>query len=349
MADWEFRGKLTPGVGQGRGFTQLPWVQDAFIDLFGIDPWPGTLNLKLDQPTATASWAAVRSSTGVVMAGEGDACDARCYPVRLADRVPAVIVVPAVAGYPPDKVELVAAVPLRQQLGLVDGDELAVGGDKGRRLEAVIFDVDGTLVNSVDAYHIAAGRAAAALGYSVTRDIVRAALNDKKPFWELVVTDPAHRNPRTYAQLRQDTIKHWDDVLQEHVRILPDVITSLDQLRAAGVCLGIYTGSRGESFAPLQESGLMEYFEVVLTAADVREDKPHPEGVLKCLEIMGVAPGAAAYIGDTAPDMGAAHRAGTLAVGMLTGAGDSAQLSVAGAHRLVPDHGRLIEVLLPDR
>jgi len=92
----------------------------------------------------------------------------------------------------------------------------------------------------------------------------------------------------------------------------------------------------------------MEYFEVVLTAADVREDKPHPEGVLKCLQIMDIEPGAAAYVGDTAPDMGAGQRAGTLAVGLLTGAGDSAQLSVAGAHRLVPDHRRLIDVLLPD-
>jgi len=59
-----------------------------------------------------------------------------------------------------------------------------------------------------------------------------------------------------------------------------------------------------------------------------------------------VEPGAAAYIGDTAPDMGAGHRAGVLAVGLLTGAANSAQLSAAGAHRLVPDHGRLIEFLL---
>ncbi|MGI9331143.1 MAG: HAD-IA family hydrolase [Gammaproteobacteria bacterium] len=348
MYDWDFTGRLVQGMGQGQRFTQLAWVQKAFINLFGIEPSPGTLNLQLDRSTDRATWATVRVGPALLMPGQEDACDAQCYFVRLADRVPAVIVVPEVDGYPSDKVELVAAVPLRQLLDLADGDELTVAGDRRRRLEAVIFDVDGTLVNSVDAYHIAAGRAAAALGYSVTRDIVRIALNDKKPFWELVVTNPADRNPRTYAKLRQDTMKHWEDILDEHVSVLPDVATVLDQLQAAGVRLGIYTGSRGESFAPLQAAGLMEYFEVVLTAADVSEDKPDPEGVLKCLQIMGVEPAAAAYIGDTAPDMGAGQRAGVLAVGLLTGAGDSAQLSAAGAHRLVPDHARLSEILLPD-
>ena len=348
MAAWELIGNVTSGQGKGADFTRLAWVRGAFRERLGIEPWPGTLNLRLTDPGQLALWQARARALPIRIAGRDGACDARCAAVQVNGQLAAAIVMPQVQSYPADQVELVAAVPIRETLGLADGDPVTLSFGRERRLEAAIFDVDGTLVNSVDAYHIAAGRAAEPLGYAVTRETVREALNTQQPFWELVVTDPAHRNPSTYAELRRATMRHWEDVLTEHVQVFPAAAAALDRLQAAGIRLGIYTGSQGESFAPLQESGLLEYFEVVLTAADVQDAKPHPEGVLRCLEHMSIEPAAAAYIGDSAPDMGAGLRAGALAVGLLTGAGDSAQLSAAGAHRLAATHEELVHILLGD-
>ena len=74
--------------------------------------------------------------------------------------------------------------------------------------------------------------------------------------------------------------------------------------------------------------------------------KPHPEGILKCLEQLGVAPEAAIYVGDTPLDIQASRAAGVCAVGVLTGAGDSALLSTHEPDRLVASHAKLAGILL---
>lgn len=347
MEDWQISGRVATGVGQGSGFTSLDWVREAFVAAVGIEPFPGTLNLQLESDPALAVWARLSATPGIRIPGRQGACDASCYPVRVADSIPAAIVLPDVADYPSAQLELVAALPVREHLRLRDGDEVQVRNGRRGAVAAAIFDVDGTLINSVDAYHIAAGRAAAPLGYTVTHDMVRQALNSQQSFWDVVIQEPAERTAETIAALRRDTMRHWPDVLDEHVSVFDGLRATLEALRAGGLRLAIYTGSQGESFAPLERSGLLEFFEIVLTGADVEERKPHPEGVLRCLEALGVAPADAAYIGDSVPDMGASQAAGVRAVGVLTGAADSAALSAAGAHDLAADHAALVQILLP--
>ena len=346
MSDWQLTGRLVTGLGQGSGFTGLDWVREAFRAELGIELHPGTLNLVLDAAADLAEWERIKAGSGVVIPGQEGACDARCFPVQLAASCTAAIVLPDVPGYPNNQLELVAALPLRQHLQLDEGDPVQVASAVGAPLEAVIFDVDGTLVNSVDAYHIAAGRAAAPFGYEVTRDAVRQALNGQYKFWELIFPDPEELTDELIATLRRETMRHWEDVLDEHVTLLPGVADALAQLKSAGMRLAIFTGSRGESLAPLEAAGLLDMFEFVLTGADVANAKPDPEGVLQCLEVLEVPPAAAAYVGDSVPDMGAGLSAGTRAVGLLTGAADSAELSAAGAHRLAADHTTLVNILL---
>lgn len=345
--DWQLHGEVRRGRGEAAGFIRRAWVAGALRRDYGIEPWPGTLNLVVREPADRQALAGLQGAAGTRLpAGEPGACDARCYPVRLAGRCPAVVVVPEVAGYPADQLECVAAVDLRAHLGLADGDRLACGAaHRPGPPRAVIFDVDGTLVNSVDAYHVAAGRAAAPHGFSVSRAQVRAALNQRLGFWDLVLPPDRRSDAALLAELRTATRRHWPDVLASHVRVFPGLADTLAGLRRAGVALGIYTGSRGESFAPLEQAGLLAQFEVVVTAAEVTAPKPHPEGLQRCAEALGIAPAEAAYVGDAADDMAAALAAGMLAVGLLSGAGDSAGLSAAGAHRLAPDHRALPGIL----
>lgn len=347
MNNGTISGRITRGLGQGRGFTGLAWVREAFRACLGIDPYPGTLNLRLATESARRTWAALRNQGGIRIPGQAGACDARCYPVRVSDRYPAAVVVPEVPGYPADQLELVASLGLRDRLGLEEGDVVEVRVEAREPVAAVIFDVDGTLVNSVDAYHIAAGRAVEHLGYPVTREMVCQALNGQQNFWELVIPEASLRTDSMIAGLREATMRHWGDILDEHVQVFPGLPEALRQLRDRGVRLGIYTGSRGESMPPLEAAGLLQYFEVVLTAKDVDRAKPHPEGVLRCLEQLGVSAATAAYVGDSIQDMAAGQAAGARTIGMLTGAADSAMLSAAGAHRLAADHVALLEILLP--
>ncbi len=128
----EIRGRLASGIGQGRHFTQLAWAREQFAERLGIDPWPGTLNIVVDDPESMPVWVRLRRTPGIRMDNPSDGphdCDARCYPVLVEGRIGGAIVLPEVDGYPPAQIEVIAEVNLREALGIEDGDplRLAIG------------------------------------------------------------------------------------------------------------------------------------------------------------------------------------------------------------------------------
>ena len=346
-------GVVRTGLGQAAAFTTLPWVQQQVRRTLGMDTYPGTLNLVVGREEI-AEWGALSLQPGLPMAPERPGeCAARCYPVLacVPGRAPvtAGILVPEVPGYAPDQIEVLAAVPLRQLLRVADGDMVMLRTVPVPALRAALFDVDGTLVNSIAGYRLAAQRAVEPYGWSVSQEAVSAAMNFGEPFWDLVVPPESRGDLELIAKLRRDTLAHWPAILADSVLLYPETGAMLATLKAAGVRLGICTASHGESFLPLEQSGLLDLFDQVVTAKDVTHRKPDPEGLLLCLDRMGVAAAESAYIGDTVADVRASHAAGLYAVGMLTGAGDSALLSAAGAHRLLADLRYLPELLLGSR
>ncbi|MEO8223559.1 MAG: HAD-IA family hydrolase [Gammaproteobacteria bacterium] len=342
-------GRVRTGLGKGAGFTSMPWANRQFLHGLGIESFPGTLNLQVD-PAGLAAWQDLQAQPGLSLVPErASDCGARCYPVlALGPRqepVTAGIVLPAVPGYLPDQVEVLASVGLREMLQVRDGDLVTLQTVPVRNRRAVLFDVDGTLVDSIEGYRLAAERAVQPFGWEVPATAVSRAMNFGDSFWDLVVPAESRGDPELSARLRQATMAHWPDIL-ESVMLYPGIGATLARLKAAGVRLGICTASRGESFRPLEEAGLLDYFEEIVTAEDVTRRKPDPEGILLCMARMGLRAGETIYIGDTVADIRASRAAGLYAVGVLTGAGSSSLLSEAGAHRILPDLGHLPELLL---
>jgi CTP-dependent riboflavin kinase len=153
-------GRVVTGLDRGASFTQIDWVRDQFITKLGIDPYPGTLNLMVDSPADLAMWAEVKAGSGYfIIPPTSEWCNARCYSVRIAGKLPGAIILPEVPNYPNAQVEVIAALPLRKQLSLVDSDHLSLEIAQPIPVGTVIFDVDGTLVDSVEAYRVVAERA----------------------------------------------------------------------------------------------------------------------------------------------------------------------------------------------
>lgn len=101
MEQLKFSGSVVSGAGEGAAFTQFSWARGQFIAKLGIDPFPGTLNLFLENPADLAKWANLKKhSKCLVKAPDPNWCNARCYPVRIADRLPGAIIFPEVPGYP---------------------------------------------------------------------------------------------------------------------------------------------------------------------------------------------------------------------------------------------------------
>ena len=355
------QGRVATGLGKGAGFTRLDWARSQFIEHCGIDPHPGTLNIIVETEAHRSSWHDLTGSPpSVVRPPEPGGCDAELFPVTVhaasgagansvssdpGRAVPAAVVRPAVRDYPDDQVEIIAAVDLRAYFGVADGDVLAIELQRPRTFTAMIFDVDGTLLNSLDAYRIAASRATAPYGYEVSDETVCRALDGNIPFWDIVLPPDGASDEQLIERLRAETLRHFPAALAEVVSVLPGTRATLDRLRDAGIRLALFTGSGGESFPPLRDAGLLEYFEVIVTGKEVARRKPHPEGILRCLDALGVAPGEAAYVGDSCVDVGASHAARVTPFAVLTGAGSSASLSMAGAHRVLTSVSALPELL----
>ncbi len=122
-------GRLATGIGQGVHFTRLDWARAQFMDRLGIDPYPGTVNVIVDDPDSMPVWVRVKRTPGIRIDNPGDGphdCDARCYPVTVAGRIDGAIIVPEIDGYPPARVEIIANVGVREALGIEDGDPVEI-------------------------------------------------------------------------------------------------------------------------------------------------------------------------------------------------------------------------------
>lgn len=122
-------GRITTGLGRGKHFTQLDWARRQFMEKLGFDPFPGTLNLILDDAKSLSVWQRLQNTPGVRVDnpnGGPRVCDARCFRVSIEGQVDAAIVLPEVEGYAKYQVEVIAPIELRDALTIKDGDWLVL-------------------------------------------------------------------------------------------------------------------------------------------------------------------------------------------------------------------------------
>lgn len=129
MAEDRLIGRLATGIGMGKTFTRLDWARRQFMEKVGIDPYPGTINVIVDDPDSMPVWVRIKRTAGIHIDNPNDGphdCDAKCWRVSIDGRIDGAIVFPLVDGYPPAQVEIVAAVGVREALGIEDGDTVVL-------------------------------------------------------------------------------------------------------------------------------------------------------------------------------------------------------------------------------
>lgn len=127
MARYALTGRLVSGLGEGAGFTQTEWARRQFVELLAIDPYPGTLNLVVEDEDDLETWRTIRKQAGLTVTPPDPAwCKGTCYPATIAGAISGAIVVPEISGYPTDKIEIISETGLRLALGLADGDPVTL-------------------------------------------------------------------------------------------------------------------------------------------------------------------------------------------------------------------------------
>jgi len=331
-------GVVTSGERRAAGFTQIDRVRDAFVKAFGINPFPGTLNLTVDAPTRSEIDSRLDE---IVQAPGDDRCPARGLHVTLMapghDRpFPAAIIRPDVDGYPCDKLEILASVNLRDTLALEDGHAISVTAAPQLAVDAAIFDLDGTLVNSLDAYFQVARVAARSRGRDVTRDFVRGTLDaNNHAFWELVFTEDEPDRAASISAVKLTARQAWPDIQRDFVTHIVGIDAMLQTLVDRGIRIGVVTAGSGTTVTPLEVSGSHSLIETMVTREHVDNPKPDPQGLQRAMRELSVSPERTVYVGDSRVDIQTAHAAGAHAVGVLTGAGSPESLAAERPSRVM--------------
>lgn len=102
-------------------------MRKQFISKLAIDPYPGTLNLEIDDPDSLQRLKELQTTRGVnITPEEPSFCSAQCYPALIGGCLKGAIVFPLVENYPENKMELIASQKIKEMLSLEEGDMLEV-------------------------------------------------------------------------------------------------------------------------------------------------------------------------------------------------------------------------------
>ena len=211
----------------------------------------------------------------------------------------------------------------------------------------VVFDVDGTLIDSQNSIVSAMGHAWQSHGL-VPPERASALRMVGLPLAEVIAGLAPDETPERWESLRTSYSTEWSRMREEgrlSEPLFPGALTVLDDLERAGWLLGVATGKsrRGLDLA-LAAHRLAGRF-VTLQTSDVSAGKPNPEMLTKAMAESGAAPAATAMVGDTTYDIQMARNAGVHAIGVSWGYHDVAELRAAGAHAIIDDFADLTGIL----
>ncbi len=212
-------------------------------------------------------------------------------------------------------------------------------------LRAALFDFDGTLVDTTELIHQSLRHATGeVLGRDdIPRETLLAHVGQPLPRqMELIDAEKAEMLLESYRLYNEE---HHDALIAE----FPGVEDALARLRSAGVKVAVVTSKRLLSVEMALESfpGLRKVVDRFVTMEDTTEHKPHPEPLLKGLELLGNVPKEeAVYVGDSPFDVEAAKAAGLTSVAVSWGAFSEDTLRAAEPDHLVADIDAAVDVLL---
>ncbi|KQP94349.1 HAD family hydrolase [Methylobacterium sp. Leaf113] len=213
-----------------------------------------------------------------------------------------------------------------------------------KTVRAVIFDIDGTLLDSVDLHAQAWVDAFAHFGVTVSHDQARSQIGKGGDQLLPVFLDAerVEREGEAIEAYRSDLFKR--DYLPK-VKPFPGVRALFQHLKGEGITLALASSGKGSEVAHYQSLlEIEDLTDVVVSSDDVERSKPFPDIFQAALtKLAPLSAEAAIVIGDTPYDAEAANKAGLRTVGVLCGGFPEAGLSAAGCIALYRDPQDLLD------
>jgi HAD superfamily hydrolase (TIGR01549 family) len=210
-------------------------------------------------------------------------------------------------------------------------------------MDAIVFDWDGTLIDSLPAVFDANRRVLAEYGVAFDDAVYRAAYT---PDWRVMYQR---------LGLPDDALEHagarWLELYRETdaAELLPGAAASLRRLADAGFVLGLVTaGDREVVEGQMRRLGVAGLIPIRVFGDDDVASKPHPDPLLRALRQLDRSDRAnlARYVGDVPDDMRMARAVGAVGIGIESAIGTQLELTAAGAWAVYPSVSAFVDDLL---
>jgi HAD superfamily hydrolase (TIGR01549 family) len=210
-------------------------------------------------------------------------------------------------------------------------------------MRALIFDLDGTLVDTVYGHVFAWQRVLGEAGMFVDGWKVHRLIGMSGG---LLVKAAAREighdlSPDQVEALQKRHGEVYKELMPDR-RALPGAVDLLAHLRQTRVAYGIATSGKRDDVTPSLAALEIPDDVIVVDRSDVERAKPEPDLFLACQKRLGVAPEECYVVGDSVWDLLASRRAGMLGVGLLSGGYGEQELAQAGAYRVYRDTSELL-------
>ncbi len=186
-------------------------------------------------------------------------------------------------------------------------------------VKLVIFDLDGTLVDSLEDITVSLNHSLEPYGFEpLTREKVKGLIGGgiSVVMGKILGKDKA----RLGREVTERFLRFYHEHIVDNTKVYPGVVETLERLKNEGCRLSVVSNKRAAlSKRVLDELGLSRYFDKVIGSDSVGEKKPSPVPVLHLLSTFGVEPGEAVMVGDSELDIEAGRRAGVSTIAVTYG------------------------------
>lgn len=191
------------------------------------------------------------------------------------------------------------------------------------QVKNLLFDWDGTIVDSAHLGLVAFEKTFEELGVPFPHDVYKEAYS---PNW--YSTYEALGLPKESWQVADELwLQHYGE---QTAPLIEGVGETLLSLRDKGYELAVVTsGSRSRVCREVERSALRDAFAVIICNEDIVNKKPHPEGLLRAINSMNASPSQCAYVGDAPEDIEMGRRANVLTIGVRSDYPSSARIMSA--------------------
>ena len=196
---------------------------------------------------------------------------------------------------------------------------------KKMNVDAVIFDLDGTILDSIGIYYQIIEIVFQHLDMPMpSEDKLREAAKTGDFEWDEVLPDRTRQEKdRLIKKAGAVVAEIYPKMFEKKVQLIPRAKETLEHISQKGIKMGLVTSTPRQNLGvkqhPLVNAGIEDLLEVVIAADDVPRKKPAPDPLLECSRRLGIRAEDSVYVGDSRTDVQAGIAAGMKTVAVLTG------------------------------